>query len=187
MSTHDLHEIAAAEEDGTHPEDFAVYLKTLKEYYLAAVREAPADYLARLAKLAAEAERVLPCLQRYVALSEDEFTARYADWDQQVRILGEYFIAVRSVVDAMKWAAGREQLPRRPRSYSYAHVLLLLCNAEVLPAERLPDLVRMVRARNAFVHHMDNPTAGEMRGYLLDSLDAIHSLLSFLRERYLGQ
>lgn len=92
MSRHDLYEIAAVEDDGTHPEDFAVYLKTLNRYFRAAIRETPADYLARLAKLIAEAERVLPSLQRYAAWSQDEFTERYADWDQQARILGEYFI-----------------------------------------------------------------------------------------------
>lgn len=186
VETRDVYEIAATEEDGTQPEDYAVYLKTLNGYHKAAMRDTPADYLARLAKLVAEAERVLPSLRSYAALSQDEFTERYADWGMQVRILGEYFIAVRSVVDAMKWLAAREGLARRPRSHSYAHALLLLCNAGVLPAEHLPDLVRMIQARNAFTHHMDNPTAAEMRGYLLDSVGAIPSLISFLRERYLG-
>lgn len=180
---HKTRELAAAHEEGTEPEDFAVYLETLEEYYGAAVGETPAEYLGRLAKLTAETERVLPALRRYAALPEHDFVELYAGWDEQVRIVGEYFIAVRSAVDAMKWLAAREQLARRPRFY--AHALQLLGDAGVLPAGTLPALLRMIRARNTFIHHLDNPSAGEMHGYLQDSVAAILSLIAILRDRYL--
>lgn len=54
-----------------------------------------------------------------------------------------------------------------------------------LPAERLPALVRMIRSRNAFIHHLDNPAAGEMHAYLRDTVEEIAALVALLRDRYL--
>lgn len=184
MSIRELPAVAATPDDGTDAADFTVYLRTLKEYHAAALRETPFEYLARLEKLLGEAERVLPSLQACAALTEDAFASLYADWDRQVRILGEYLIAVRSIIESLKWLSARERLARRPRSH--AHALELLCRAGVLPAERLPALVRMIRSRNAFIHCMGNPTAGEMYRYLGDTLEGIATLAALLRDRYLS-
>lgn len=170
-------------DDGTQPEDLAIYLRGLARYRTWFMKETPARYLGRLERILQALEEDLAALDRLLAVPEDDFLADPAYRDQA---LWRLFHALVAFLEVSKWLLARETAKGdRPRSFSEAFAWL--AEKGVLPLERCDEYRALCRLRNRFAHSMDeSPPPAAARAMVQHWLPELRAAAAHLRARYLG-
>lgn len=172
-----------AAEDGTAPEDLALYLADLGRYRLWRLREAPEPYLGRLERLLLVLDEDVCQMEGLAAVSLEEAGPSRGYGAQG---LWHLFHALVAFLEGTKWLHARE-LPPGVFPGSFSESVSMLTAAGILSAEHLASYKDLCRLRNRLAHEWDwLPTDVQVRDLLTRHAPVLRHLVASQRARYLA-